>query len=211
MVRDALFIQDQSLFPRTGPALTAIAQLADAFFTCVEPYAQRYRFCTACGMVRNPSDIRSCLWTTGMNLDIRARKADIPTGSLFSLLMGEYGRLDCPSCTGGSTVRLATRLFRFPEFLALEIPLEDTRFPALKIEESVVVSIPSGRGEFELLAVIYLDAAHFTCRLVDRDHSLWFYDGMHNEGRSVAEDRSRLDLTRAGMGQACMVLYVLKH
>ena len=150
--------------------------------------------------------MKSPLWSTGVNLDLRRRNGSVRTGDLFAKLMGEHGRLSCTQCLTRGSVRFGTRIRRPPPIFALEVPAEDSRFPQVIVDESVQMVRDEGHDVWRVLAVIYLGDVHFTCRVLSANREVWYYDGKRNDGRCILEAHD-IDLSAAYGARACAIIY----
>lgn len=205
-LRDDLAFTGGINFPCHGPRMTAIDRVLDTCFMTTMPHAQRFRFCKHCGYVGTVQTTHSPLWSTGLYAAMRVRRVAVPSGDLFANLIGDNSRGDCLRCTVRGTLFTGTWFSDPPPFLLLEVPTDDTRFPALKVDRSISININDTAYTWSLFGVIYLAHAHFTARFIKSDSRIWYHDGIET-GEDCTEESSSCDFSRAHDARACILLY----
>ena len=97
-----------------------------------------------------------------------------------------------------------------PPVLAIELQTGDDLFPILNIQEEIRVTVFGLRTLYSLTGIVYLGHAHFTCRSVLPDHSVWYSDGIEYGEQMIREGYYtdiQAQIAVAGLRKACLVIY----
>ncbi|EIM79075.1 uncharacterized protein STEHIDRAFT_69944 [Stereum hirsutum FP-91666 SS1] len=77
------------------------------------------------------------------------------------------------------------------------------------ISKSVAMDFETDKASYKLAGVIYYGDYHFTARLVDKQRTVWSYDGMQHNGVCIQEAKLKDMSSMATLGNrtAAVAIY----
>ena len=188
-IRDVIHAHNNIAFPRFGEVVTDIGDLVSCMCALDTPLATTYISCTSCNArVSSPNRLSNLLLHLSSSIYDSVRAHPTVT-SIFHHIFFPTRMHPCSMCSSPSSATRLRELQFSPSFLALQITPEASDH--IIIERHVVLQFPGGRSlELSLQSLIYLGAAHFTCRFIDHNDRLWYHDGISTGKSCILEGES---------------------
>ncbi|KAJ7767253.1 hypothetical protein B0H16DRAFT_1308697 [Mycena metata] len=122
------------------------------------------------------------------------------------------GKQFCPSCRlvgVRQKLDMQTQVTEVPPIMLLDITHK-----RLVFSEELCFNVGGRLFKLKLRGIIYGGQAHFTCRFIQKDGSMWFHDGITTGNSCIRENRlqdgeDRLQLHKCGEKSAVAVIYAL--
>ncbi|KAJ7933431.1 hypothetical protein B0H13DRAFT_1856207 [Mycena leptocephala] len=209
--RDIIRIEIHSLNPANtpyGPNTTAVDRLAEILLPS-KYYAVGRQICDLCGY----SDTRTYgMLESYLTVGLTSRD-HYPDGLRLQDWMSRYlqkGRHRCPTCSTRDAViklRMNTTLRDVPSILLLDITHEKILF-----DNELTFMLSGTPVSLKMRGMIYGGQGHFTCRVVGKDGSMFFHDGITTGRNCIPEVNVRtvqdkLLLQKCGEKTVVCVIY----
>jgi hypothetical protein len=193
-----------------GPEFTSVDYIAEAMFTG-DCHAIGKQQCPECGFIDpRERELLPSFLSAVLRDDVDV-SSGVPISRWLEKLLSR-GRSNCPLCSTNvrpRRMRMSPVLMKPPSVLMFYIDSKHLIF-----NEYISFGFRGSIVKMQLRGIIYGGGAHFTSRIVDRQSTLWFDDGM-TTGRWCAKEKpmanlkSPLDLQTCKGKNAVAVLYVL--
>jgi hypothetical protein len=222
--RDKLHKKSPHLFSKNGMA--CIYTLQETIFKLNQTYCYKLAQCTNCDTFLHEEHITSSWygsyiypWQLYLNECILSNKAtSIQDFITFSMNIANVAPNSC--CENEYTINL--NIMNIPQIFSMVIPTPDNLTITSHIEElhklnfNRHISIKDNNSnsyKLHLKAIVYIGEQHFNVYIIDKDDSIWFHDGMRNQGKTIHVGYYDISVSRtlyrSQDKHACTVIYAV--
>ncbi|KAI0675201.1 hypothetical protein C8Q78DRAFT_965126, partial [Trametes maxima] len=183
-IRDGLWARQPQTFPRRGPVMTAVSDVARVLLGLRTPWGRATARCEDChsDTACTTDAVKSYFWSVAPSVwkPYYNDRATISATEYVSCCVAGGFSLRCVLC--GSRSRVYIELDETPPLLCLEV-FNDCVTPDMTLS----LQLTSGPARLRLAGIIYLGFGHFTCRYLASDGATWYHDGAHTGNVCVPE------------------------
>ncbi|KAH9858949.1 hypothetical protein C2E23DRAFT_718176 [Lenzites betulinus] len=209
-LRDSLAMHDASMFPRKGPAMASVTDLASALFECPIPFGTSCITCQRCQYitVRSAALCSNLLWYVLPDHLAPPSIDDAPPSiqAITNRLLTTAYSSRCSACRSNGNI--VTNFTRAPGLLIFDVSSAGNVRPDLLLKLNVDGSLQN----LSLSGSIYHGGGHFTSRYVNRSGEVWYHDGV-SSGQHCVREAAHVNLIdiRSALGRRVThYIYALK-
>ncbi|KAJ6514262.1 hypothetical protein C8R47DRAFT_962284 [Mycena vitilis] len=207
VVRRSLRTAKPDVFPN-GRMFTSVDRLAEAMLPS-KFYAVGRQGCTECGHDERMSyGMLESHLTAGLST-----RTTYPDGFPLQHWLHRYlteGRRPCPVCAANGVrcrLTMATTLRDVPPIMIFDLIHDKLLF-----DEVLTFDLQGVPANLRLRGIIYGGQSHFTCRLIGKNGTMWFHDGITTAKDCIREVNirsvhDRLSLHKCGEKKAVALVY----